>query len=295
MARLPARDDHSSGTPVAWRLQQPTRTAGSGHRSRYLSLARQVRAVPIRSCSRWGLPCRRRCRWRGALLPHRFTLAAAKRNAPRRFVLCGTFPGCEPAGCYPAPHVHGARTFLPRRLSALARAAVRPTDAIDMATDAASVKRVTQPISSGLSLPAMVQHLLPVSDLSPRFEIIDPNLHRVVLEQRARKINRLTGRRFPIEKHDDGLRPAVEKPSHPVGHSFTTPVVRLPTHAKPKCWARGTDSDVAVLRWSASNLDRTGVRAQRLGAQILGASWRGKLGGSMNDLKLPRLARPAAV
>ena len=34
------------------------------------------RAVPIRSCSRWGLPCRRRCRRRGALLPHLFTLAA---------------------------------------------------------------------------------------------------------------------------------------------------------------------------------------------------------------------------
>src|SRR5215472_10756751 len=33
-------------------------------------------AAPIRSCSRWGFPCRRRCRRRGALLPHRFTLAA---------------------------------------------------------------------------------------------------------------------------------------------------------------------------------------------------------------------------
>ena len=32
-------------------------------------------AAPIRSCSRWGLPCRRRCRRRGALLPHRFTRA----------------------------------------------------------------------------------------------------------------------------------------------------------------------------------------------------------------------------
>ena len=30
------RDGHSSGTPVAWRLEQPTRTAGSGHRSRAL-------------------------------------------------------------------------------------------------------------------------------------------------------------------------------------------------------------------------------------------------------------------
>jgi hypothetical protein len=38
--------------------------------------APRPRAVPIRSCSRWGLPCRRRCRQRGALLPHLFTLAA---------------------------------------------------------------------------------------------------------------------------------------------------------------------------------------------------------------------------
>ena len=30
--------------------------------------------VPTWSCSRWGLPCRPRCRGRGALLPHRFTL-----------------------------------------------------------------------------------------------------------------------------------------------------------------------------------------------------------------------------
>ena len=34
------------------------------------------RVVPIRSCSRWGLPCRLRRRSRGALLPHLFTLAA---------------------------------------------------------------------------------------------------------------------------------------------------------------------------------------------------------------------------
>ena len=33
-------------------------------------------AAPTWSCSRWGFPCRRRCRRRGALLPHRFTLAA---------------------------------------------------------------------------------------------------------------------------------------------------------------------------------------------------------------------------
>jgi hypothetical protein len=33
-----------------------------------------LRAVPIWSCSRWGLPCRSRYRSRGALLPHLFTL-----------------------------------------------------------------------------------------------------------------------------------------------------------------------------------------------------------------------------
>ena len=46
-----------------------------------------------------------------------------------RFVLCGTFPGVAPAGRYPAPYVDGARTFLPRSLSTIAGAAVRPTDA----------------------------------------------------------------------------------------------------------------------------------------------------------------------
>src|SRR5581483_12208231 len=57
----------------------------------------------------------------------------------KRFVLCGTFPGVAPAGCYPAPHVDGARTFLSRRLSALAGAAVRPTDALGMGAESARV------------------------------------------------------------------------------------------------------------------------------------------------------------
>jgi len=65
-------------------------------------------AIPIRSCSRWGLPCRPRCRRRGALLPHPFTLTPNS----GRFAFCGTFPGVTPAGRYPAPCFHGARTFL---------------------------------------------------------------------------------------------------------------------------------------------------------------------------------------
>jgi hypothetical protein len=63
--------------PVARRLKQPTRAADPDIDPRI-----SPRAAPIRSCSRWGLPCRRRCRRRGALLPHRFTLAAGFR--PRR-------------------------------------------------------------------------------------------------------------------------------------------------------------------------------------------------------------------
>ncbi len=41
--------------------------------------------APIRSCSRWGLPCRPCCQGCGALLPHRFALA---RGTP-----CGTCAG----------------------------------------------------------------------------------------------------------------------------------------------------------------------------------------------------------
>src|SRR5579863_5456843 len=58
-----------------------------------------------------------------ALPPARCALTApfhpcrGKRYAPRRSVLCGTVPGLAPAGRYPAPLVHGARTFLPGNLS----------------------------------------------------------------------------------------------------------------------------------------------------------------------------------
>ena len=78
--------------------------------------------------------CRAACVTAGAVRSYR-TISplprddAARGNAPRRFVFCGTVPGVAPAGRYPAPYVHGARTFLPGDLSALAGAAVRPTDA----------------------------------------------------------------------------------------------------------------------------------------------------------------------
>jgi hypothetical protein len=57
-------------------------------------------AAPTWSCSRWGLPCRRRCRRRGALLPHHFTLAARRPRAERvwRCVSVALSLGSPPPG-----------------------------------------------------------------------------------------------------------------------------------------------------------------------------------------------------
>ena len=103
-------DGHSSGTPVTGRLTRPTRTAA---RKYALPTMTCRHTAPTWSCSRWGLPCRSRCRARGALLPHPFTLAFRRRSAGERFAFCGTFPRVAPAGRYPAPCFRGARTFLP--------------------------------------------------------------------------------------------------------------------------------------------------------------------------------------
>ncbi|TCL74979.1 hypothetical protein EV286_102543 [Rhizobium sp. BK251] len=66
----PERGSHSSGTALTHCLTQPTRMTGpeTGR------TAFAVRVIPIRSCSRWGLPCRSCCQARGGLLPHPFTL-----------------------------------------------------------------------------------------------------------------------------------------------------------------------------------------------------------------------------
>jgi len=66
----------------------------------------------------------------GAVRSYRTVSPLPPAEAGRRSVLCGTVPGLSPAGRYPAPFVRGARTFLPGDLSAIAGAAVRPTDAL---------------------------------------------------------------------------------------------------------------------------------------------------------------------
>ncbi len=73
-------DGHSSRTAVTGRLERPTRAAArkpAGPRPEG-----RGRAAPTWSCSRWGLPCRRRYRRRGALLPHPFTLTRHPRGDP---------------------------------------------------------------------------------------------------------------------------------------------------------------------------------------------------------------------
>jgi hypothetical protein len=62
-----------------------------------------------------------------------------------RFVLCGTFPELALAGRYPAPFVHGARTFLPGHLSVIAGAAVQPTDGTGMGSGTRQVKAGREP------------------------------------------------------------------------------------------------------------------------------------------------------
>jgi hypothetical protein len=111
---------------------RPDPDTGPGH----LRLREDARAVPIRSCSRWGLPCRFRCRKRGALLPHRFTLAppsplrASAGGLLSVALSLGPRPACAGtglAGRYPAPCVHGARTFLSGRPFGIAPSG-RPAD-----------------------------------------------------------------------------------------------------------------------------------------------------------------------
>jgi hypothetical protein len=93
-----------AGRPFLWDASRDAPHAtnpggGTGTPPR-LSRYRDIAAAPIRSCSRWGLPCRPCCQGRGALLPHRFALARGTGEPVLhgRFAFCGTIPGVAPAG-----------------------------------------------------------------------------------------------------------------------------------------------------------------------------------------------------
>jgi hypothetical protein len=86
-------------------------------------------AAPTWSCSRWGLPCRRRCRRRGALLPHHFTLAARRPEGRNGFggVFLWHFPWGRPRRALPGTVPPWSPDFPPSPL-ALDRGEERPSD-----------------------------------------------------------------------------------------------------------------------------------------------------------------------
>jgi len=123
-------------------LEQPTRTAGLTSPCGVIAFANspQYRPYSVLLPVGFAMPSplpETRC---ALTAPFHPCPAKLRRSEAGRFVLCGTFPGVAPAGRYPAPYVDGARTFLFRRLSAIAGAAVRPTDVIAMGGGAAGVK-----------------------------------------------------------------------------------------------------------------------------------------------------------
>jgi hypothetical protein len=104
-----AGGDHSSSPGLASGVKRPTRAT-----KRNASYA-----APIRSCTRWGLPCRPCRQDRGALLPHPFDLSRPKAAGMLSVAL--SLRGEPLAGRYPAPLFRGARTFLAPSLKASAR------------------------------------------------------------------------------------------------------------------------------------------------------------------------------
>ena len=134
------RDGHSSGAMFAHGLEQPTRTASLTSPCGVIA-SRELTALPSLFGFAPGVVCHAVSVAGYAVRSYR-TFSPLLRPETERFVLCGTFPGVAPAGCYPAPHVDGARTFLSRSLSTVAGAAVRPTDTPVMGALAACVKPI---------------------------------------------------------------------------------------------------------------------------------------------------------
>ena len=125
--------DHSSGTALADRLTRPTRMEREG------APVPCGTPIPIRSCSRRGLPCHPCHQERGGLLPHPFTLTprtCQKTDKSRGGLLSVALSlglrspiladqVASPGGRYPPPCLRGARTFLQQ---VALPAAARPPD-----------------------------------------------------------------------------------------------------------------------------------------------------------------------
>ena len=123
-------------------LEQPTRTASLTSPCGVIALREQP-ALPSLFGFAPGVVCHAVSVAGPAVRSYRtFSPLLSLPEEGERFVLCGTVPGVAPAGRYPAPYVDGARTFLPSNLSAIAGAAVRPTDALGMGVQGGRVKPI---------------------------------------------------------------------------------------------------------------------------------------------------------
>ena len=86
------------------------------------------RAAPIWSCSRWGLPCRPRCRRRGALLPHPFTLASIRFRHRSAVCFLWHCPWGRPRRVLPGTVFPWSPDFPPpANVSKWRKAAIRPS------------------------------------------------------------------------------------------------------------------------------------------------------------------------
>src|SRR5262245_41211340 len=99
---LPLRDGHSSGTPLARRLEQPTRAAAGitpGQPGAPAKQARSEPSVPPLFGLAPGGVCRAASVTGGAVRSYRTVSPLPLWASPQgRFVFCGTFPGVAPGG-----------------------------------------------------------------------------------------------------------------------------------------------------------------------------------------------------
>jgi hypothetical protein len=105
-------------------------------------------AIPIWSCSEWGLPCRFCCQTRGALLPHRFTLTRLRSEAAKAG---GLFSVALSLGSPPAavsrhsvsmePGLSSTSAFLVGHNAREPAAAAQPTDTLYKGRAGSGVKR----------------------------------------------------------------------------------------------------------------------------------------------------------
>ena len=135
------RDGHSSRTPVARRLQQPTRTGGSGHRS-----SRPRACAEGGTPSLFGLAPGGVCRAAGvaasAVRSYR-TVSPLPRHTQRSAAVCSLwhFPWARTRRMLSGTACPRSPDFPPRQPFGFAGAAVRPTDRRGMGRPACFVKR----------------------------------------------------------------------------------------------------------------------------------------------------------